>query len=177
MGFLETPKPIRSKLSPARDERGPYSLCCPQCWQRAALSQTNHERAYCWHQPSRQPLSPTSAHCPCTLTSFPRADAGHPGGHPPMEKLPRVCILGWRLPRSDSDQAGHPFVLCPRDKEGSTSGPGVMGSRAYRGCSWKAGLMQPGQPDPKWTSTSLVGQQSCASSHDSCGQGWGAGSP
>lgn len=56
-----------------------------------------------------------------------------------MEKLPRVCIPGWRLPRADSGQAGHPFVLCPRDKEGSTSGPGVMGSRATEGAGRRQG--------------------------------------
>lgn len=109
----------------------------------------------------------------------PKADAGHPGGHPPPPGRncpePIFCdggFLGQKksLSRADSGQVGHPIVLCPGDREDSTSDPGVMGSKGYRGCSWKAGLMHQGQPGPKRTSTSLLGQQSCASSHDRAGE-------
>lgn len=175
VGFLETAKPVRGKLRPSR--RGLLFTLLPTLpvVPRAA-AQMSAQASY-WYHSFQHHLSLTLAQCPCTLTSFPRADAGHSGEHPLKEKLPEA-LQRQRLPgdrmsfsRAGSSHAGHPFVLCPGDREGSTSGPGVMGSRGYRGCSWKAGLMHPGQPGPAWTSTSLAGQKSCASPCDSWGQG------
>lgn len=41
-------------------------------------------------------------------------------------------FLGHRksLSRASSGLAGHPFVLCPEDREGSASGPGLRGAGA-----------------------------------------------
>lgn len=92
-------------------------------------------------------------------------------------------FLGQRksLSRASSGLAGHPFVLCPGDRKGSASGPGVAGSRGYRECSWQTGQTHKGWPGLDWPSTSIAGPwssgKSCASpSHDSWGQGQGGGS-
>ena len=101
-----------------------------------------------------QPFSPTVAHCPCTLTSFSRTDARHSSGYPPREKLPSLVFrdgsfLGQKkkksLSKAGSGQVEHPFVLCPGDGEGSTSGPRVS-SRRYRGCSWQGKRDAPRAP-------------------------------
>lgn len=103
-------------------------------------------------------LSPTLAHCPCTLTSFPDIPVGaHPG-----RNYPKPSIQRWKLPgaekslsKAGSGQAGHPFVLCPGDGGGggggtgagvgSTSGPKVS-SGSCKGCSWQGRTDAPRVP-------------------------------
>lgn len=103
-------------------------------------------------------LSPTLAHCPCTLTSFPDIPVGaHPG-----RNYPKPSIQRWKLPgaekslsKAGSGQAGHPFVLCPGDGGGGVGGrgqgwaaPPVLRSQAgaVKGAVGKAGQMHPGYP-------------------------------
>lgn len=89
MGFLETAKP-RGKLRPSR--RGLLFTLLPTLPRAAAQVNecTSLILASVLSAPFSTTSSPTLAQCPCTLTSFPRADAKHSGEHPLKEKLPEA---------------------------------------------------------------------------------------